>query len=773
MGRIKIRQKEDILALEHTELEEQRIYSLFLQNPNSTIYVTDLGKVTGIVTLGNFRRNRQKKLPLVNHNFISVGIGEKARAYEILNEKTTIHSVPVLDNNNHLIQEYYKEPPEEKVDFGFVCQLAAEFAILSYGYDKIVLVVPLMSAAEKEFAENFYKESERRINITDYLGAEEIKALSGEKSFVYDFCEETYRVRETYYKIWNIANKRVDGYLSGSSWKTMLHDRANLYQKIAVLYEETDFWNDVLDKEIEHASIIGRHCVWNEEEKCYEYQCEAEEGIEALFLAGHFEQSNHILVNGREVCCVSLLQEHNDLDIIKNIIPVFEKHHVRYLIFENPDKEIGEVEDRITVSLRRTGLPTCNFYGVSEEMYQEFSDELDSAVPFLLKNGYLQVADYKGKFVNYLNNERLTANNPSQIVHTIHLFGPCMVSGRYVADSDTVASKLREKIGQNYYIRSYGGGGFTDMNYRVRDHKYRTGDIVLLFVHDAAIYKKYGVKVYSIIDAYKRVEKLDDYVWDCLLHCNYEITHHIADVVYNLLVKKHLLDEQIAGECRPLCFGQKNEGIALTDDLMEWITKASAYKKAGCQNAGAIVMNCNPFTKGHRYLIEQAQEQVDVLYLFVVEEDKSFFKFEDRIHMVRLGTYDLENVVVIPSGKYIISTATLPGYFAKEDNQNVELDATQDLELFARYIAKEFDIRIRFAGEEPIDLFTRQYNQEMRRILPDFGIEFKEIPRVKVDEEAISASRVRKCMSEGDYFTVRKLVLPRVYEYLQKHYFME
>ena len=40
---------------------------------------------------------------------------------------------------------------------------------------------------------------------------------------------------------------------------------------------------------------------------------------------------------------------------------------------------------------------------------------------------------------------------------------------------------------------------------------------------------------------------------------------------------------------------------------------------------GAVVMNCNPLTLGHRYLIEQALKQCDYLMIFVVQEDKSFF----------------------------------------------------------------------------------------------------------------------------------------------------
>ena len=44
---------------------------------------------------------------------------------------------------------------------------------------------------------------------------------------------------------------------------------------------------------------------------------------------------------------------------------------------------------------------------------------------------------------------------------------------------------------------------------------------------------------------------------------------------------------------------------------------------------GAIVMNANPFTKGHRYLIEKAAAECGFVYVFVLSEDKSVFSSKD------------------------------------------------------------------------------------------------------------------------------------------------
>jgi len=85
-------------------------------------------------------------------------------------------------------------------------------------------------------------------------------------------------------------------------------------------------------------------------------------------------------------------------------------------------------------------------------------------------------------------------------------------------------------------------------------------------------------------------------------------------------------------------------------------------------------MNCNPFTLRHRYLIEKALEQCGYLIIFVVQEDKSAFPFEDRLRLVREGTADLDHVAVIPSGKFVLSSLTFSEYFNKAEMQGRTVD---------------------------------------------------------------------------------------------------
>lgn len=183
--------------------------------------------------------------------------------------------------------------------------------------------------------------------------------------------------------------------------------------------------------------------------------------------------------------------------------------------------------------------------------------------------------------------------------------------------------------------------------------------------------------------------------------------------------------------------------------------------------SGAIVMNCNPFTYGHKYLIETASRHVDILYIFVVEENKFIFSFEERFKMVQSGVENFSNVIVIPAGRFMISTLTFPGYFIKESSTKKYYDSFLDLKIFAKYIAPGFGISVRFVGTEPSDEVTAQYNRDMHIILNSSGINVIEIPRKKINDEVISASFVRQFMKNGEWEKIRKIVPETTYMVLK------
>ena len=180
---------------------------------------------------------------------------------------------------------------------------------------------------------------------------------------------------------------------------------------------------------------------------------------------------------------------------------------------------------------------------------------------------------------------------------------------------------------------------------------------------------------------------------------------------------------------------------------------------------GVVVMNCNPFTLGHRYLIEQAAEQVERLFVMVVREDCSLFAYAERKAMVEQGVAHLENVTVIDGSEYAISQATFPTYFLKRLDDAADTQMLLDLDLFRRHIAPALGATVRFVGTEPTDRLTRRYNQLMHEVLADV----REIVRLEKEGNAVSASRVRKAMEQGDMSTIRQLVPPTTLPYIIAH----
>lgn len=168
---------------------------------------------------------------------------------------------------------------------------------------------------------------------------------------------------------------------------------------------------------------------------------------------------------------------------------------------------------------------------------------------------------------------------------------------------------------------------------------------------------------------------------------------------------------------------------------------------------GVVVMNANPFTQGHYYLLRQAAMQVDTLYVIVVKEDRSMFSYAERKAMIEAGTHDLQNVVVLEGSDYAISAATFPTYFLKQLSDASDTQMTLDLDLFARHIAPALGATIRFVGSEPTDPLTARYNELMKQQLYP-NIEVVEIKRLEGAYGPFSASIVRKNMMDGKFSAI-------------------
>lgn len=185
-----------------------------------------------------------------------------------------------------------------------------------------------------------------------------------------------------------------------------------------------------------------------------------------------------------------------------------------------------------------------------------------------------------------------------------------------------------------------------------------------------------------------------------------------------------------------------------------------AHQKAGPPGAraGAVVVNGNPFTRGHLFLVETAAARTDRLYLFVVREDRSAFPFAARFEMARNATRHLPNVVVLDTSRYAVSAGTFPSYFLRRHDEAARLQMEVDAALFASRIAPAFGIVRRFVGHEPLCPTTAAYNEVLAAVLPRHGVALEVVPRLGDETGFVSATRVRAAFAAGDMDALAGLV---------------
>ena len=374
---------------------------------------------------------------------------------------------------------------------------------------------------------------------------------------------------------------------------------------------------------------------------------------------------------------------------------------------------------------------------------------------------------------------RATAHQPEKYLNTVYFFGSCHHYGINAPFDKTIESYLQLMLNEHglpYRIENcsqHFAGRYEDIFRNLNALNPAPGDIVFLWVANLRANND-AVPFCDVSNAFDPPVDFRD------IYCR---QYHVNQLGYKILAEKYFdyltannffRDVELEYPPPPApCFHRYGIPPQFERDGSAVVVNAEleAYKqklRAKKIPIGAIVMNCNPFTLGHRYLVEYAAAQVVKLYVFVVEEDRSEFPFADRIELVRQGVKDLPNVEVLPSGKFIISQQTFSGYFNKAQLQDVAVDSSEDVELFGREIAPTLGITIRFAGEEPNDTVTRQYNETMKKILPRYGVEFREIPRKTFGGEVISAGTVRAALKRGDFDKIKRLVPDATFKYLSK-----
>ena len=217
-----------------------------------------------------------------------------------------------------------------------------------------------------------------------------------------------------------------------------------------------------------------------------------------------------------------------------------------------------------------------------------------------------------------------------------------------------------------------------------------------------------------------------------------------------------------------LCFFERvrTADAALLESRADGLAR---YLAALPKADGAVVMNADPFTNGHRHLVETAAAACTRLLVLVLSQDAAHVPASVRLLLVERGCADLGGVFVRPGGDYVISGATFPDYFFKTKSEAMLAHARLDATLFAEQIAPACGIKTRFVGEEPLDPMTAAYNETLLSVLPPRGIALRIVPRKTFGGEPVSASRVRAFWRAGDVDSIVPLVPPATLDYIREH----
>jgi len=460
---------------------------------------------------------------------------------------------------------------------------------------------------------------------------------------------------------------------------------------------------------------------------------------------------------------------------LKKLCKNVYKFNIRKLKYENTCCNL--IQNRMNYAREEKNMFPENFV---EDIYEDNNYPIQDLLNDILGCKVIEVSKYYIKYQSnyssvYFNTDiygnRITTDIPENYNNSIFLLGNCMMSGYAVSDSETLASHLQRNLNQrklSYRVVNLGiDSGYSQYIYqKIGEYNILDDDIIIMIFPWTDSNDLYTLSVdYEKIFSASKGKR---FYWDFITHCNSKAYKLIADdILEKIKLKINIKPEKIIFK---LDSNMENEIGEYIDKVKREVRRCYKYKNictTDSVKSGAIVMNCNPFTYGHKYLIETASRHVDILYIFVVEENKFIFSFEERFKMVQSGVENFSNVIVIPAGRFMISTLTFPGYFIKESSTKKYYDSFLDLKIFAKYIAPGFGISVRFVGTEPSDEVTAQYNRDMHIILNSSGINVIEIPRKKINDEVISASFVRQFMKNGEWEKIRKIVPETTYMVLK------
>ena len=323
-----------------------------------------------------------------------------------------------------------------------------------------------------------------------------------------------------------------------------------------------------------------------------------------------------------EIPLLNFMKNHNGVKLFVMNHPMISRNEQNT---EHEKKLMPESAENITLSEIRKKIAESNgekiptpydFLGYTNKEVYELLEENDAVVNF---DGSTSLQDRHNKIVSIFNGKRLTANQPEHYEHKIYFVGNCIYFGWGVPYDKTVESHLQNFLNENNLpYRVENESQF--LNYRYQDIFYnlnklpvKDGDIIFV-----TPFNYYSSTCFPFIDTNPIFFRPHNYgeVFADGIHIN-ELGHKaLAEKLFEFLTKNNFFQDVEFKYPKPPPpphrYGiPKENSISPTAFLQNKELEDFKQKlRAKRFSVGAIVMNCNPFTLGHKYLIEYASKKV-------------------------------------------------------------------------------------------------------------------------------------------------------------------
>ncbi len=667
-GRDRIIINDKFITVDESRIKSCRyVFNLFWKANTNILYVVDdSGRLAGIITdrsLLEQMKENEYNAPAVNRNYSMIldkDVDRVACEAEALFETYHITTgIPVVNENNHICYEVRKEDVWDEQETLKECHDKFDKYEKSYYLGKEITWLRrlleeqdiVVIGTEERFDSAFGPIIINRDRVQYINDLEDpYEFLCNNNSLLIDMSPVGYRGR------WDIYQYCNNGYY----WQQFLALTVGLAESeccsIACQRMEDGIISlrDYLQKYLTGGVYFSKRSIFTN--ACVSYL--KKHNFKVVDSGGIYRTESFrftIKQSGIEVNKARGDAEFNALECTNLVYQLYclsrkLSEKIVVLNFSFDGKVEATEEEKIRMSAenwkgaRNFSVRLCEFeklYSMGENS-KEYLDELTQSIRFnrirAYENNLVLFKDTNSRLVNIENGVRRTICQPEIYEGTIYFLGGCTVWGWLVEDQYTIPSLIQKYInqsGRKYRVVNL-GNNYIQADNLLESIQVEENDIFVLLFPFITDKIQEELPVIEISERFNkcRKEKYDN------AECFFNMIQHSGtngNIIYSEIIfeelEQHLPDDAegrkqqvnnlyhvFQPDFRDLDILYKyKEYLKELDDR----AREAAFDKN--KRIGGIVMNCNPFTLGHKYLVEYAAREMDYLYLFVVEEDLSFF----------------------------------------------------------------------------------------------------------------------------------------------------